>query len=290
MILSGFVIFFLLDKSREGCFRFIFRRFFRLYPVFVLAFCVGVLLNPVHQYIHAHAPWSGNDWIKNQLLLAQNDARFLFQHILTHLPMLHGIVPENLLSRTDAAFSGPGWSISVEWQFYLIAPLLFALSRRLRGFIFLFALVLLWPRVPRLFPGVNHGEAMRGFVMTQISWFYVGMAFFDYYKDFAGFSPKEAKIRKIITVLLPIYVVSRDHYYYPIIIWLFFFGMAVCNRKNPGGLAEMPVRLFSAGWLQYLGQISYPVYLLHWPIIIVASRLVLACNPQIDQLLAYAPY
>src|SRR5580700_3890726 len=63
MILSGFVISFLLDKKHESYGRFIFRRFFRLYPVFAFAFVAGILLNPMHQYIHSHASWSSNAWI-----------------------------------------------------------------------------------------------------------------------------------------------------------------------------------------------------------------------------------
>ena len=47
MVLSGFVIFFLLNKSQETYGVFLFRRFFRLVPVFFLTLLAGVLLNPI---------------------------------------------------------------------------------------------------------------------------------------------------------------------------------------------------------------------------------------------------
>ena len=287
MILSGFVIFFLLDKGREGYFRFIFRRFFRLYPVFMLAFVVGIFLNPMQEYIHSHASWKDNPWIQDQLLLTHTDRAYLFQHVLTHIPMLHGMVPDNIIPRSFAAFSGPGWSISVEWQFYLVAPFLFLISRRLAGMIAFGVVAALCLFLPWVFPAFNHGEPMRGFLVSQLHWFFLGTAFFYWYKDFPGLSRREAMIRKVVTVLVLLYLLCWTYFFIPIFIWLFFYGLVVWNRRNPGSLAKHAVRLFDAPWLQYLGQISYPVYLLHWPIIIVESRLLLAWKPQIDRLLAY---
>ena len=49
-------------------------------------------------------------------------------HIPLHLTLLHGVVPEKLLPSSATAFLGPAWSLSLEWQFYLIAPLWFGLA------------------------------------------------------------------------------------------------------------------------------------------------------------------
>lgn len=38
--------------------------------------------------------------------------------------MFHGAVPEVLVKDAPGAFLEPAWSISLEWQFYLVAPLL----------------------------------------------------------------------------------------------------------------------------------------------------------------------
>ncbi len=47
IILSGFVIFLLLDKGRNSYGVFLFRRFFRLFPVFILCFLAAVLVAPL---------------------------------------------------------------------------------------------------------------------------------------------------------------------------------------------------------------------------------------------------
>ena len=134
VILSGFVIFCLLDKRTEDYRSFVTRRFFRLYPVAILMFAVAVpvsllrLWNITHasaysspEHIHSvtstvHAWWA--HWTWNTLL---------------HGTLLHGLVPDRVLPRASEAFLDPAWSISLEWQFYLVAPLCYWLATKSRG-------------------------------------------------------------------------------------------------------------------------------------------------------------
>ena len=46
MIISGFVIFFLLDKKRESYGQFILRRFFRLYPLYIGLLITAIIVAP----------------------------------------------------------------------------------------------------------------------------------------------------------------------------------------------------------------------------------------------------
>src|SRR5262249_40932758 len=48
----------------------------------------------------------------------------LLVHFLVHASMLHSAVPQWLLPNSSAAILIPAWSISLEWQFYLLVPLL----------------------------------------------------------------------------------------------------------------------------------------------------------------------
>ncbi len=50
----------------------------------------------------------------------------LMYHLLAHLSLLHGIFPDNILNQSEYIFLGPAWSLSLEWQFYLVAPFIVA--------------------------------------------------------------------------------------------------------------------------------------------------------------------
>ena len=100
IILSGFVIAVLLDARRERYLVYIVRRFFRLAPVYYVLLVYAVAITWA-QGVHIDRP---------------------LEQILVHLTMLHGLIPDEVLKGSPNAFVHPAWSISVEWQFYLIAP------------------------------------------------------------------------------------------------------------------------------------------------------------------------
>ena len=54
---------------------------------------------------------------------------FLRISLDAHIFLLQGLIPNNVLSESEYMFLGPAWSLSLEWQFYLVAPLLLFLLR-----------------------------------------------------------------------------------------------------------------------------------------------------------------
>jgi peptidoglycan/LPS O-acetylase OafA/YrhL len=293
MILSGFVIFFLLTKSNEAYPAFIFRRFFRLFPVFLLALTVGVLVNPIHQFVLANVSWHDDSWVTSQLALAQNDAQFAGQHIAWHLTMFHGLVPDAVLAQADAAFSGPGWSISTEWQFYLVAPLLFILIRNQFGFIALTILVLLCPFLPSWLPFVNQGEPIRSSLFNQLGWFYAGIVSFVFYREAVGVRRSDALSFKLVAAvgllspIVIIYCVEGHHIWLVLGLWAAFFALMLGGLVKNNPLGVLVMRLLEHPALQYLGKVSYPVYLLHWPILILSLRGLIALRPSVTATSAY---
>jgi len=126
-ILSGFVIFLLLDQLSERYAPFIVRRAFRIFPIYWVCLAASVLMVPMSIAALKQLPWSDQAFAA-RLLIFDETNRHWTGHLLAHATLLHGVAPNSLLPQTAFAFIGQAWSVSVEWQFYLIAPFVFAMA------------------------------------------------------------------------------------------------------------------------------------------------------------------
>ena len=45
-------------------------------------------------------------------------------HLLAHILLLQGVLPQGLLPYAYVTLLGPAWSLSTEWQFYLLIGLI----------------------------------------------------------------------------------------------------------------------------------------------------------------------
>jgi peptidoglycan/LPS O-acetylase OafA/YrhL len=111
IVLSGFVIAKLLIEKREPYLVFMTRRLFRLFPVYLV--CLGLAI--------ALRPWTLGSFAPEAAREVQENAAWGW-HLLAHLSMLHGLVPEIWLPDASYCFLPPAWAVSVELQLYLIAP------------------------------------------------------------------------------------------------------------------------------------------------------------------------
>jgi peptidoglycan/LPS O-acetylase OafA/YrhL len=258
IILSGFVIALLLDVEKESYAVFITRRFFRLAPVYYVLLLYGIIL-AVQQGLYGDQ---------------------LQEHILVHLTLLHGLVPDEILKGSPNAFCHPAWSISVEWQFYLIAPFCLGLARKsathAMGLLAVFAV--LWAAC------VRFGTfAFQATVLMRPGLFGVGIASYYLYR-----SAMEQGVltRRFVAYLLPagislLLIFVADPITVPA-LWIVLFVTVLARHA---GVASWPVRLVS-GFLSlpfvvWLGRLSYSTYLCH---VFVLEPVVALANPSLASL------
>jgi len=125
IIISGFVITHLLLVKAEPYSLYIGRRLLRLYPAYLVALAAGIWTLPLGFEAMDSLEWQDAVLAQHYLRQAAEVAHgHLGWHVFWHALLLHGVIPNNLLDESEYFFLTPAWSVSLEWQFYLLAPLL----------------------------------------------------------------------------------------------------------------------------------------------------------------------
>ena len=281
IMVSGFVIFFLLDSKGETYREFICRRFFRLYPVFIVLFAISIPLSLLQAWNLQHSHQYLTPWLTDYFTREFNCS---WQHwrwnVLWHVLMLHGLVPDPWLHRSTAlAFLGPAWSISLEWQFYLMAPLAYraAVSQRplYRIGISAFCVYLFLGRVflpTDIYSGyITHGA----FLPFRVEYFFVGAVSYFIFKNMRHFRT-DAIFPVCACAALFLWHSGGDKFI-PICFWIMFMGMLCENPASYSARILWP--LFNHPIAQFLGRISYSIYLCHVLIMTAAQSVLLKYAP-----------
>lgn len=120
-ILSGLVIVQSLESFGYRAWPFLIARVARIYPVFLVVFALAVMVQPIATGFERMS-WIGPD----------DPARYIWSggwpsawhiFVVTHLTMTHGLFPDGVLPGGWLGFLGSAWSLSTEWQFYVLALL-----------------------------------------------------------------------------------------------------------------------------------------------------------------------
>ncbi len=267
IIISGFVITHLLVERPGPYLAYVVPRFMRLFPGFVTCCAIGGL-----SYAAA-AAWAEPAWFEEIHGAAfRSLTHHLPEQTLAHLTMLHGLIPNDILPLSEYAFVPPGWSVSLEWQFYLVAPLaLWCFSDRSRAALLVLAVVafsLLYHH------GLKHYWDRPSILIGTSKMFLIGMACRLAAASLAGLNTRVAAIGLGLG-FSSFWIGSPS-----LAIWLLVYSFILKGEGTTDALDGLYVRgvraMLESGPVLWLAERSYTTYLLHWPVMtligVVATR------------------
>jgi peptidoglycan/LPS O-acetylase OafA/YrhL len=208
-----------------------------------------------------------------------------FPALAIHL-ILHLFLANNLLPQTFPSLNAAFWSLSIEFQLYLLFPLLLIMTRRIgwaqmlvvTAFVEIvsrLALSLISLHEPQLFPSTWWGWNKLSPFAFWFSWSLGAMLA----EAFVENKPIPFAKSSIPLWLWPLLVLALDH-----VPFLRNFDFPIAALGTAHYLAYFLSRDHSipqikpslaVGALNFLGIISYSVYLIHWPV----NRIVLSFCP-----------
>jgi peptidoglycan/LPS O-acetylase OafA/YrhL len=270
-VLSGFVIKFTYEKSRDKSFRYYFiRRFIRLYVPLLFIFALGYLLKCYHEGTLASPDWGtlfGN--------------LFMLQDVISQKP--------NVIS---AAYMGNGvlWSLSYEWWFYMLFFLLitYIKSEQLNRWVNILTIT---AAVSYLF----YPFIINRLVMYFAIW-WIGVRFAETYLANGQFTIRSimpyAYVLLTITAILALNLVIHFSYTkiytYPLVAYPFielrhfvFAGMVMFGSVIWKELNWYGFNLFF-GYFKYLAPCSYVIYIAHHYLVVEATYLKFLNNKIIE--------
>lgn len=272
VIVSGFVIANLMMVKHEHYALYISRRFLRIYPLYAAAVIFSLLVRNAYFDVVALAPWAEPTMVPSLI----SERQSLLAHGVAHALLLHGMIPNGLLPNALSSLLAPAWSLSLEWQFYLLAPFLMTtlFHRKLwvQGItcaIIAACVILSYQASP-----VQQWH-YPAFLPLVIGFFIIGMATRIY-----------LEARDLKAIALPGAVALLNFGLYaasytggnlataclPLVIWVITILVTQTGMPN-NPLLALPHRLLSAPAAVNMGLWSYSTYLLHVPIFVSA----LAC-------------
>ncbi len=257
IVVSGFVITHLLLSKQENYSIYITRRFFRIFPIYIFCFFVAILLTNFRETAYLDVSFLADKSKRIATFAAQHED--FWAHFFLHITMLHGLIPDSLLPHSTSAILSPAWSLSLEWQFYLLAPIIIGLMARSLESMFITALVLyLLGLIAK--SGVIGTWNYPAFLFTSIQYFLIGIIsrlMIEKFKDHQRLW--ELPIVFFVTIALANVIET--------FIWVSCFTIALIESKR---ITKVPViiqKLLHIVMLNNivgnLGKWSYSTYLIH---------------------------
>lgn len=278
MVISGFLMMFTIDRAvpRDGqpgwkTWRaFYIRRFFRVAPVYYVALALMVILWPVVSAGMAQLnSLNPSRWLGSAYTPEAQD--FSLANIVLHLTFVFGLIP-----RASFSTALPDWSLSLEMQFYAVFPVLYMLCRR-SAFAFAATMIacaaLVFIFLHIYYPAVANHPWLRfrepSFLLLNLHKFAIGMLIYEAGKRrsllFAGlaalvlaYASRTSGIAAI-GLIVPVFLIAGA--------WCF-------------GVKGVAARFLKSGFVTFLSEASYSLYLLHGFFVMLFWRLLFLGLPR----------
>ncbi|HUW28398.1 MAG TPA: acyltransferase [Sulfuriferula sp.] len=263
IVLSGFVITLNLQKERNAG-DFYIRRVLRLFPVYWVCLIASVLILDLSIRVLTEFPWSAPR-LMDRINYLQNSKEYLMPHLLAHIFLLHGLIPDRILPSSSYAFMGQAWSLTLEWQYYLVAPLLFWFMARIKSGFLPKALVVLALIV------VSRRSPQSSFLLSYLWLFAVGGVLAQIYQQVSEGSASRQRLLEAIVLLAAITAAMKG----VMMVSVALFGISLWAITSPSGSFShgFSHQVLANRIAMWLGKISYGFYCSHMVAIFLCAWL-----------------
>ena len=268
-VLSGFLISYLLYKEKEltntiGIKNFYVRRILRIWPLYFLIILLALFLFP-------HIDFFSIPGVTKEMVFQNLTFKLLlYVFFLPNLVLnIYGTIP----------FASPTWSIGAEEQFYLIWPVLNKYFKN--KYVLIFSVILIYRLIKRYMlylPNSDFTIIFKGFWQsTPIQCMAIGGFFaLIVYDTKSKFSNKlkhilYSKLLQWSVLILTVFFIFNAFqiYFFHYEFYSILFGILIMNfAANPKRIFSMENKI-----LNYLGKISYGLYMFHSIVIVVVIKI-----------------
>ena len=281
LVLSGFCLFWPLVKSGSGAIKplelkvYAKRRFRRIAPPFYAALLINILVS----YFIFRISWRSEAAGEIQKVFPWNGQKSWID-LFSHLTLLHGLV-----QGCTHTFDGAFWSLSLEWQFYFLLPIIVWIARRSSVLLacgFVFAVTIGFRTAVKIIdPGLIWVDIWNENGLSRWAEFACGVAVAAY--SAGAFSAAASQFFKMIGHIFSVtalwclvifLMLKKPNFYLHPILWGLACGSLVIAAKRPGGFR----RFLEHPLLVRLGTISYSVYLIHGSVFQLVAILLIKLN------------
>ncbi len=260
MLLSGFAITNAL-ALRPAVVSYFVRRACRILPAYYVALTAGIFLNQMLADNLRHLP--AESLSPFYLQICQLGQERLWLDGPLHFLLLQGVFPAAVLPAEPYTLLGVAWSLSLEFQFYLLAPLIFFCGRRWRGALFILAAAV---ALTTLFAGRIIGGFSSAFLPAKAAFFLVGgISFFVLQRHPSARSARAACLVPSIALgsLWWLGTGRVTEAIFGPLIWCAVLYAVRFDRFQP-------LRSWlNSRLMQLLGRISYSTYIFHGAVVIL---------------------